>query len=235
MLKLFKELAPHFYVIFGEGGLGASELFSSHSYLFVGEKKVILVDPGSTAHGEQLREALPQLGVSGQQIDLVIVTHEHWDHISATDNFPDAEHAASEAALEALNEQDDDVVRHKNRGQTYTSQFDRGLKDGEVVDLGNFQLNVLLTPGHTPGSLCLYEPGLKILLTGDTFFGGGSISRIFMEGGRALHVKSLERIAGLELEAIYPGHGDLIEGRQSCLDNIEISLARAQESLRQGE
>jgi|GEM_PF-983309 hydroxyacylglutathione hydrolase len=230
--KNHHELAPHFYWIPGDSGW--IHKFSSHSYVFEGGEKTILIDPGSSRHVDVLKYVFKGLS---RQPDLTIVTHEHWDHIVAVDTFPDSEKAASRHALEALNGQQELVVRHGTHEESYTSKFTRGLDDGEVINVAPFQLEILLTPGHTGGSLCIYEPNLKILITGDTFFAQGSISRVFPEagGGRDLHVQTLKRIQTLAkergLDSILPGHGELIEGKQNCLDSIELSLKRAEDDL----
>ena len=108
-----------------------------------------------------------------------------------------------------------------------------------MIDLGNFQLEILLTPGHTAGSLCVYEPTLKCLITGDTFFKPPMLSNIFGSGSRQAHVRSLERLyrltKGQGVDTIYPGHGDFIEGRPDCLDALEETLERAREELVAGE
>ncbi len=92
----------------------------------------------------------------------------------------------------------------KHRVDTY-------LKDGDSVDLGGVSLEVFHTPGHTRGSICLYEPVSKSLFTGDTVF-VDSIGRYDFVGGDYDSLrKSVERLVHLVgkqgVERIYPGHG----------------------------
>ena len=61
-------------------------------------------------------------------------------------------------------------------------RVDVWLEDGSIIDLGNYELQVLHTPGHTSGCICLYEPGAGLLFTGDTVFAGGTLSEIAVGG-----------------------------------------------------
>lgn len=228
MIQPFQELKPGLYWISGEEGWPAQ--FSAHSYIFAGEKGTVLIDPGCLTHKEKLKQTFNKLRVNPTTI---IVTHEHWDHMTAADYFPKSEKAASLHGIHAINRHDNEVVHHESRGISYSSIFTRALEDGEIIDLRNFKLEILLTPGHTAGSLCIYEPTLKCLITGDTFFKPPMLSGIFESGSRAEHVRSLERLfkltSGRGVDMIYPGHGGFIEGRPDCLDAIEEALELARE------
>jgi len=73
-------------------------------------------------------------------------------------------------------------------------------------------LVVLHTPGHTPGSICLFDPGEGILFSGDTVFTHGSFGRYDLPGGvRQALLASLQRLTTLDVQAIYPGHGEPVE------------------------
>jgi len=72
---------------------------------------------------------------------------------------------------------------------------------------------VIHTPGHSPGSICLYEPGKKWLFSGDTVFAYGSFGRVDLPGGSARElIKSLEMLSRLDVENLYPGHEEVVEG-----------------------
>jgi len=90
------------------------------------------------------------------------------------------------------------------------------LKKGDVVNLEGSNLEVIHTPGHTPGSICLYEPKSKSLLTGDTVFADG-VGRTDFPGGSIEELrKSIERLIKLKetrgVKKIYPGHGPTADG-----------------------
>ncbi len=90
---------------------------------------------------------------------------------------------------------------------------DLKLTDDLILQVGEWELQVIHTPGHTPGSVCFYLPAERALLTGDTLF-AGSVGRTDLPGGNAQQLTaSLRRLLELPPETlIYPGHG-----RQSTL------------------
>ena len=76
-----------------------------------------------------------------------------------------------------------------------------------MIELGNYRLRVLHTPGHCSGCICLHEPDHGLLFTGDTLFAGGALSGIFGSGSISDYVHSLRRLVGLHVVEFYPGHG----------------------------
>lgn len=82
------------------------------------------------------------------------------------------------------------------------------LDDGLTLDIGSLQLSIIHTPGHTPGSICIYCPQERALFTGDTLF-AGSVGRTDLSGGNARKlVASLKRLTDLPPETrVLPGHG----------------------------
>ena len=220
-----RELLAGLWILLGEDGWPSK--FSSHSYVFEGAEQTILVDPGCSTHEAVLRHFF-----EGRRApDMIIVTHEHWDHVCAADYFPHAVKAASPAAVSALNEQDPARVGHVRRGESYMSTFDRTLHDKEVFNLGGVSLEVILTPGHSAGSLCLYERERGVLVTGDTLFCPPYFSVIAEGGSRGEHVKSLEKLAELECRMILPGHGKLALDVSTCQDTMQASLGRGRGEL----
>jgi glyoxylase-like metal-dependent hydrolase (beta-lactamase superfamily II) len=81
------------------------------------------------------------------------------------------------------------------------------LHDGDSVLAGNRRLEVIHTPGHMPGAICLYERQDKILFSGDTVFPDGGFGRTDLPGGESRKlVESLARLAMLKVDFILPGH-----------------------------
>ncbi len=189
--------------------------FSSHSYLWRG-KKTVLIDPGSFAHQSELASLSP---------DLIIATHEHWDHIAAADFFPEVPKFCHPKALKALNQPDWAVVLPAGRGDRHKSKF---VATSDTIE----GLEVIWTPGHTRGSMCLYEPNEKILFAGDTLFADGGVGRIFYTGNREDYIQTLIRLVDLAkkrgVAMICPGHGDLVEEEQACLESLRASLGALQ-------
>src|SRR5206468_5955628 len=100
-------------------------------------------------------------------------------------------------------------------------EIDHSLNEQDTVKAGSLIANVMHTPGHTEGSICLYVPAEKKLIAGDTLF-AGSIGRTDLPGGsfekimRSLH----QRVLALPDETIVvPGHGELTTIRQELETN----------------
>jgi glyoxylase-like metal-dependent hydrolase (beta-lactamase superfamily II) len=95
------------------------------------------------------------------------------------------------------------------------------LTEGEL-NVGDLQLQVYHTPGHSPGSVCVYWPEARALFSGDLIFKEG-LGRTDLPGGNgALLKQSIRRMAELDLEIIYPGHGDIISGKDAVIKNFAL-------------
>ncbi|MCX8007059.1 MAG: MBL fold metallo-hydrolase [Coriobacteriia bacterium] len=172
-------------------------------------RHLVVVDPA----GESMR----LLGVIGERIvEAVVLTHGHFAHIGAA-----AAVAAQTGALLAVHELDADAITSadRNGGRIFGFEVeapaaDRRLVEGDAVEAAGVRLEVLHTPGHTPGSLCLLAEGH--LFSGDTLF-AGSIGRTDFPGGDARAMsRSIARLAALPDDTVvHPGHGpDTTIGRE---------------------
>ena len=93
------------------------------------------------------------------------------------------------------------------------------LTEGSL-DIGDVHLPVFHTPGHSPGSVCLYWPDEKALVSGDLIFKEG-LGRTDLPGGDGdLIKKSIKRMAELDVEWVLPGHGEIIAGADEVKTNF---------------
>ena len=107
-------------------------------------------------------------------------------------------------------------------------EADGTLKEGDVIDLGEWKLEVMHTPGHSPGGICLYEPRAKVLFSGDTVFPQGNIGRTDLFAGcDADLVSSIERLTKLEVEILYPGHMEIVSGDVGRQIQASLRFARS--------
>lgn len=165
----------------------------------------IIVDPGDES--KKIRDAVEEEGL---KIKYIINTHGHYDHIGAVMDLK------SELGGEILIHEDDCAMLEDPRSnlsfmkpvvKTTCFKPDRLLKDGDKIVAGAISLEVIHTPGHTPGSVCLLGDGY--ILTGDTLF-EGALGRTDLPGGS--YEKIIESV-NKKLKAlpdslkIYPGHG----------------------------
>ncbi|MCL2496186.1 MAG: MBL fold metallo-hydrolase [Clostridiales bacterium] len=162
-----------------------------------------LIDPGSNA--ANLIQAFDELDARPK---LIINTHGHWDHIGANKRLQ--QHYGLDIAIHAA---DAPMLTDsaKNAARLFRGDGDGGiaarlLKEGDIIELGQLKLQVLHTPGHTPGCICLKMDTL--LFTGDTLF-NLSIGRTDLPGGDYETIcQSLARLITLDDGlTVLPGHG----------------------------
>jgi hydroxyacylglutathione hydrolase len=195
------ELVPRIYQVRGEKP-------GSHVYLIKGDTKNVLIDTGVAGKFSALKRRLAELGLRVRDVNLIILTHEHYDHIGATAFFHrTAVVAAHRLAANRLELQDEFVTFLSRDESCKPFWVDVWLEDGCIIDLGNYELQVIHTPGHTSGCICLYEPRAGLLFTGDTVFAGGTLSEIAVGGNVSDYMNSVRRLSNLKMKQLYPGHG----------------------------
>ena len=211
------ELVPRIYQLRGEKP-------GSHVYLIKGDTKNVLIDTGVAGKFPVLKSRLTELGLRVKGVNLIILTHEHYDHIGATAFFHrTAVIAAHRLAANKLELQDEFVTLSKYRNQPSKPFWvDIWLEDGSIIDLGNYELQVIHTPGHTSGCICLYEPRAGLLFTGDTVFAGGTLSEIAVGGNVSDYVNSVRRLSNLKVKQLYPGHGRVSSTPDEDLPNAIV-------------
>jgi len=169
----------------------------SNTYL-VGDREMALIDPGSGDEAElqRLFDLIEMLGTDQRKVQVVLLTHHHPDHV---------------AGVEAVRQRYGvKVGAHPETAKHVRVDF--SIDDGQWIPLvysqDDWNLRAIHTPGHTRGHLCFYHPRTRSLFSGDHVVGGvGTVIIDPPEGDMADYVRSLERLAKLGAETLFPGHG----------------------------
>ncbi|MGI8524507.1 MAG: MBL fold metallo-hydrolase [Nocardioides sp.] len=173
--------------------------------------RAVVVDPGppDEAHLAAVAEA-------AGDVQVVLLTHHHLDHSEAARAFAER------------------VGCHVRALDPAYRLGDEGLGEGDVVGVGDLEVRVVATPGHTADSLSFLVPSERAVLTGDTVLGRGTTVVAHPDGQLGAYLGSLDRLHALaqahEIETIWPGHGPVIDRALPALDHY---LAHRQERLGQ--
>ncbi len=160
---------------------------------------------------------------NGLQIDFIINTHCHYDHIGGNKFFQVPIYAHEKDYLDIQNATD------KTYFHVFSKTFEgfknvNPLKEGDEIDLGDYLLKVIHTPGHTSGSICLLEEDKSYLFSGDTVF-KDSVGRYDLPSGNFEDLKqSLKKLCNLNVKEVFPGHGENFSGKDLLFNRYMISL-----------
>jgi len=197
---------------------------SSHEgnvYLIVDEVPV-LIDAGRNARA--ILGNVEKL-IDPRSVEFIILTHCHHDHTAGVPALKEATGAKVLIGEGEVCDIGDDVATGSYLYDEDPAEFgvDGTLVEGDVVNLGDWSLSVLKTPGHSPGSISLYEPRAKVLFSGDTLLPHGNIGRTRRSGEVVKElVRSVERLAALDVLVLYPGHMEPTD--ENVAEQIKTSL-----------
>jgi hydroxyacylglutathione hydrolase len=166
----------------------------SNCYVLKSRNKAVIIDPGD-------EPAKITKAVQDTQVEIILATHRHFDHITALEKVKSA--TGAKAAIHKLDR---------------VPGFDLELSDGQVIEFGDEKIRVIHTPGHTPGGCCFLVRDK--LFSGDTLFPNGPGNTMFPGGDEAAIFKSIgEKLMKLPDETVvYPGHGtETTIGRERAL------------------
>jgi hydroxyacylglutathione hydrolase len=189
---------------------------------YIGGDIRCLVDPGLTRYLPDLFAQMSKDGIKKEDIRYVINTHSHPDHYEGTAWF------SGKDVRIGLHEEE--ITFMEGVGGEIFALFgldipkvniDLVMKAGDL-DLGGGAFQVIHIPGHSPGSIGLYWPERKVLFCGDVVF-DQNVGRTDFPGGSGDLLKdSITRLAEFDIEAIFPGHMGMIDGREKVQRNFQV-------------
>jgi hydroxyacylglutathione hydrolase len=200
--------------------------YDSNVYVIPG-KTPSIIDTGTGFHSPELLEIIQET-LQLDTIVQILLTHEHFDHVGGV---LDIKQATGDTAKIYAHK---DVVSKLREGKSTFAEMlgghmpnvkvDVPLVGGEHLILGDDLYTVILTPGHSIGSLCLYGEKNHSLFSGDTVFANGGFGRYDFPGGDFnTLLGSVEHLASLEVQSLYPGHGPIVEhkGKQHVNQSLK--------------
>jgi glyoxylase-like metal-dependent hydrolase (beta-lactamase superfamily II) len=170
-----------------------------------GGDRFVVIDPGSTdaEENDRLLRVVARRRAAGANVDAVVLTHHHRDHVGGAGAIAEAlgvpvlAHPETLARLPALP----------------AGVATRAISEGDALDLGGMRLAVLHTPGHAPGHLAFFDAARRVLIAGDLVSGLSTILVGFADGDMETYMGSLRRAAALDPRMVLASHGPPLPGR----------------------
>ena len=182
--------------------------------IVLGLNKIGLVDTGFEATIiDSLFPLLRELQRSPEEINLVVNTHRDGDHVKGNKLIKE-----NTKAKIAIHELDAEAIEG----------IDIKLKNGDYVELGDRKFEVIHTPGHTPGSICLYQRENQLLIVGDSLV-GDIVNLIRMD--KSVYINSLKSLLNLDIKLLIQSHPRKPFEKAILIDEEPINAIRANISI----
>ncbi len=201
-------------------------IFENNCNMFYfGEPLNILFDPGLKHYVDMRFDLMKKDGLDPAGIQYIVNTHCHPDHMEGSLLF------RGKGPMIAMHEKE--IAFYDREGPAFFRmfgmafpefKFDIQLQDGSWR-VGDTDLEIIHTPGHSPGSVSIYWPEKKTLVCGDLVF-EQSFGRVDFPGGDARQlIESIKKISALDIEILLPGHMNFIQGKENVRKNF-LSIER---------
>ncbi len=223
------KITDHIYLA-GSGsrwGFGITQEIDCNVYLIDTGDGCIMIDAGTGLEPGRMDRVIESHGFSIKDIKALILTHYHGDHAcgaSRIQKLSGCEIYAPELEAKAIEDGDETATSVAlAKGGLYPADFVypesdhvKGVKDGEVITVGNVSLTAYMCPGHSLQDMTLFGKidGLNCFFTGDFVFAHGQVLiQCLPDVSLAPYAEAMRRAAGLPIDALFPGHGVF------CLEN----------------
>lgn len=160
----------------------------------LGDRAAVLIEPATPYRDEQEAWlAWARSLAANVSIEAIVITHHHPDHVGGAVRFSEALGVP--------------IWAHVETAARIDGTVSRTLEEGDVLEIGTQRWEVLVTPGHAPGHICLVERAHRIAVVGDMVASVGTILIDPVEGDMGRYLIELERLADLEIDVALPAHG----------------------------
>lgn len=193
-----------------------------------GKKDIVIIDAQNRSdQADLVMELMALHGLDQKNAKHIIVTHADPDHIGGLSHLKQVTGAKivahSEEAKRIENPPQAEGFAVSRAGPLEPCTVDMKVQRDMSLEIGDLSLELILTPGHTEGSICIYHKDTKSLFSGDVVVGSGTPYKVpFVRMDTNTMLESLKKLSQFEIEWILPGHGGIIHGgNQKILEAIE--------------
>ena len=206
MSAAFTQISPTVWAL-------QSRSMAYNSGVILDGEHACLIDPGP--HPDEVEQALLFVAKRGAQIDSVVLTHSHWDHILGPERMR-PELIVTTNAFTRVTKRDRAMIlkmierwegrfEYQRQKPFFIPRPDATFDDSIELEIGNLHLQLMEIPGHAEDQLAIYDPSTATLWAADTL---SDIEIPYVMYSLSAYERSLARLAGLEIAALVPGHGN---------------------------
>jgi hydroxyacylglutathione hydrolase len=187
------------------------------------DRSGIIIDPGNIQFLTARVDAMHQDGIDPADIGIIVNTHLHIDHRGANETFKRL--SAAKIALHPIQKQNYQLVvvdSDRLLGVEPVEFTEDYLLDEKLLSVGDIEIELIPSPGHSPDCVCFYLKKEKILICGDVLFEMNT-GRVDLPGGNGIELKkSIESLAKLDIEYLLPGHMGIVAGADKVAANFDF-------------
>jgi glyoxylase-like metal-dependent hydrolase (beta-lactamase superfamily II) len=193
----------------------------------------VLIDTAYVSDFDHTERVIKELGVNVSDVRLIVSTHCHCDHVGGNRIIQDQ--SGCDIVLHKIGKHFIDTSDDWSTWWKYYNQdaaffsCTKGLEDGDIVQVGPHEFEVLYTPGHAADGVVLYNAKEKVLLSSDTLWENDmAVMTLRVEGSAALFQMqdSLERLKSLDVRMVYPGHGRPFSDMGEAIERSQKRISR---------
>ncbi|MHA1409370.1 MAG: MBL fold metallo-hydrolase [Candidatus Odinarchaeia archaeon] len=203
------------------------KFFDSNVYV-IGKNELTLIDCGTGGNVNYLFDTIKKMNLDPENIKQIVLTHLHYDHIGGLNEILKVikpKIYASELEAPFIESANSKLILLDMFGASFSPvKIDVRIHDGDLIACEGFTFKVIHTPGHSLGSICLYNDENKVLISGDTVFAGGSFGRVDLPSGSLQDlIKSINKLNKLNVKYLLPGHNEIsVDGKKDIKNVLNL-------------